>query len=139
MAENTDFFNTKFCLDGEIALVTGGGSGLGFGISECLAAAGAKVVLVGRREQELARAAAGIGDAAVYVAHDINRLEAAPSLIRTAEEVVGGSISILVNNAGTHLKKPAIETTSEEFQSVLTTHVCAAHALRNLCTSLQAA
>lgn len=38
-------------------------------------------------------------------------------------------ISILVNNAGIHIKKPAIETTSEEFQSVLTTHVCAAHAL----------
>jgi gluconate 5-dehydrogenase len=41
----------------------------------------------------------------------------------------GGPISILVNNAGIHVKKPAVETTPEDFQSVLTTHVCAAHAL----------
>ena len=38
-------------------------------------------------------------------------------------------MSILVNNAGIHLKKPAVETTPAEFQSVLTTHVCAAQAL----------
>ncbi len=40
-----------------------------------------------------------------------------------------GPISCLVNNAGIHLKKPAIETTPEEFQKVLTTHVLGAHAL----------
>ena len=118
-----------FALHGEIALITGGGTGLGFGIAKCLAAAGASVVLVGRRESELKRSAEEIGTGASYVAHDITRLEFAPELVRAAQSAAGGPISILVNNAGIHIKKPAVETTSEEFQSVLTTHVCAAHAL----------
>ncbi len=118
-----------FSLAGETALITGGGTGLGLGIATCLAAAGARVVLVGRREAELAKAASGIGPAASRVAHDITRLESAPELLRAAERAAGGPVTILVNNAGIHLKKPAVETSPEEFQSVLTTHVCAAHAL----------
>ncbi len=118
-----------FRLDGQTALITGGGTGLGFGIARCLAAAGAKVVLVGRRKDELTRAAAEIGSAAGFVVHDITQLNRAGELIAAAEKIAGAPISILVNNAGIHVKKPAAETTPEEFQSVLTTHVCAAHAL----------
>ncbi len=122
-------FPDVFSLSGETALITGGGTGLGLGMAQCLAAAGAKVVLVGRREAELAQAASGIGAAAGYVVHDITRLETAPGLVAAAERTAGGPVSILINSAGIHLKKPAIDTTPEEFQSVLTTHVCAAHAL----------
>lgn len=121
--------NIAFSLEGETALVTGGGTGLGLGIATCLAKAGAKVVLVGRRESELIAAAAGIGTAASYVAHDITELDKAADLVTAAEKAAGAPVSILVNNAGIHVKKPAVETTPEEFQSVLTTHVCAAHAL----------
>jgi gluconate 5-dehydrogenase len=49
-------------------------------------------------------------------------------LVRKTESTCG-PISILVNNAGTHLKKPAVDTTPDEFQQVLQTHVIAAHAL----------
>ena len=118
-----------FRLDGQTALITGGGTGLGFGIARCLAVAGAKVVLVGRREKELAKAAAEIGAAASFIAHDITQLNRAGELIAAAEKRAGSPVSILVNNAGIHVKKPAVATTPEEFQSVLTTHVCAAHAL----------
>jgi NAD(P)-dependent dehydrogenase (short-subunit alcohol dehydrogenase family) len=118
-----------FSLAGETALITGGGTGLGFGIASCMAAAGAKVVLVGRREPELQAAAAQIGERASYVAHDITRLNTAAELVTKAGAAAGSPISILVNNAGIHLKKSAVDTTPEEFQSVLTTHVCAAHAL----------
>jgi NAD(P)-dependent dehydrogenase (short-subunit alcohol dehydrogenase family) len=52
-----------------------------------------------------------------------------PSLVRRAEQATGNSISILVNNAGIHLKKFAADTSTEEFQSVFNTHVLAAHAL----------
>jgi NAD(P)-dependent dehydrogenase (short-subunit alcohol dehydrogenase family) len=121
-----------FCLDGQTALITGGGTGLGFGIAQCLAQAGAKVVLVGRREAELAQAAATIGSAASFVAHDITRLQESPALVAAAEKTAGAPISILINNAGVHLKKPAAETTPEEFQAVLTTHVCAAQALTSV-------
>lgn len=118
-----------FSLDGETALITGGGTGLGLGIATCLATAGAKVVLVGRRGAELTASAAAIGPAASYVSHDITRLDKASELVSSAEKASGAPISILVNNAGIHIKKPAVDTTPEEFQSVLTTHVCAAHAL----------
>lgn len=120
-----------FSLEGETALITGGGTGLGFGIATCLSAAGAKVVLAGRREEELAKAVATIGPTASYVVHDITELDRAGELASAAEKSACSPISILVNNAGIHIKKPAVETTSAEFQSVLTTHVCAAHALNN--------
>jgi NAD(P)-dependent dehydrogenase (short-subunit alcohol dehydrogenase family) len=118
-----------FSLEGETALITGGGSGLGFGIATCMAAAGATVVLVGRREAELEKARSEIGTAARAVSFDITRLGAADELLITAERVAGSPVTILVNNAGIHLKKPAVETSPDEFQSVLTTHVCAAQAL----------
>ena len=121
--------NNAFSLEGETALITGGGTGLGLGIATCLANAGAKVVLVGRREAELNAAASGIGASASYVTHDITQLDKAADLVVAAEKAAGTPVSILVNNAGIHIKKPAVETTPEEFQSVLTTHVCAAHAL----------
>jgi gluconate 5-dehydrogenase len=120
-----------FSLDGETALITGGGTGLGFGIATCMVAAGARVVLAGRREEELVKAVAALGASASYVVHDITELDRAADLAESAEKAAGSPISILVNNAGIHIKKPAIETTSTEFQSVLTTHVCAAHALNN--------
>jgi len=118
-----------FSLEGETALITGGGTGLGLGIATCLAAAGARVVLVGRREAELSAAADRLGTVASYVAHDITRLDQAAELVSAAGRASGAPISILVNNAGIHIKKPAVDTTPEEFQLILTTHVCAAHAL----------
>jgi len=121
--------NSPFNLTGETALITGGGTGLGFGMAKCLANAGAKVVLVGRREDELKKAVAEIGAAASYVSHDVTQLNRAAELVAAAEKAAGAQISILINNAGIHLKKPAVETKPEEFQSVLTTHVCAAQAL----------
>ena len=119
----------SFSLEGETALITGGGTGLGLGIARCMAAAGARVVLVGRRESELERACADIGPSAVAVPWDVTRHADAPELVRRAEAAAGGPISILVNNAGNHLKKPAAQTTVEEFQAVLSIHVLAAHAL----------
>jgi gluconate 5-dehydrogenase len=121
--------NDPFNLEGETALITGGGSGLGFGVACCLAAAGANVILVGRRTQELEKSCQEIGPLATFIAHDITRLDEADRLLEMAGEKGRGPVSILVNNAGIHLKKTAVETTPVEFQSVLTTHVCAAQAL----------
>ncbi|MEI9963023.1 MAG: SDR family oxidoreductase [Limisphaerales bacterium] len=114
-----------FSLKGEIALITGGGSGLGFGIAECFVKAGAKVVLVGRRVNVLESAVKKLGAAATFEQYDITQLAKADEVIaRIAKRV--GTISILVNNAGIHVKKSAIETTSDEFDQVLRTHVTAA-------------
>jgi NADP-dependent 3-hydroxy acid dehydrogenase YdfG len=52
-----------FRLDGEIALITGGGTGLGLAMATCMAEAGAKVVIVGRRKEVLEEAVKSIGSA----------------------------------------------------------------------------
>jgi len=117
-----------FHLDGQLALITGGGSGLGLAMGRCMAAAGARVILAGRREGPLQEAVASIGPLAGYFLHDVTRLQDAPELIQQVVDRFG-PITILVNNAGIHIKKPAIETTDEEFLKILTTHVLGAHAL----------
>ncbi len=118
-----------FSLAGQVALVTGGATGLGLGMARCFVASGAQVVLVGRREAELTRAVADLGPAAHYVCHDVTNLAAADTLVAEAARVAGGPVDILVNNAGIHLKKSAVDTTPDEFLAVISTHVLGAHAL----------
>lgn len=125
--ESSNF--SPFGLQNECAIITGGGTGLGLGIARCMAAAGAKVVLIGRREKELQEACSSLGDSARYVCHDVTQFEAAHALVESATKVAGCAPTILVNNAGIHLKKPAVDTTPEEFSTVLNTHVLGAHAL----------
>lgn len=118
-----------FRLDGETALITGGGTGIGLGIAKCMVESGAQVVLVGRRREQLAHACNELGSRASFVVHDITHFETAGEMLDVAEQQAQSPISILVNNAGIHLKKLAVDTTPEDFQSVLNTHVIAAHAL----------
>jgi len=120
--------NKAFSLEGETALITGGGSGLGLGMADCFVQAGARVVLVGRRADVLEASAKKLGPNAFAEAHDITRLDQAGALIERVTKRVG-PISILVNNAGVHLKKSAVDSTPEEFAAVLQTHVMAAFAL----------
>ncbi|HEY1791429.1 MAG TPA: SDR family oxidoreductase [Opitutaceae bacterium] len=117
-----------FSLEGEVALITGGGTGIGLAIAKAMASAGAKVVLVGRRKAELAAACAEIGPLASHVVHDVTDLAGAPALVEKAAGLAG-PVTCLVNNAGNHVKKPAAETTEEEFETVMRTHVFAAHSL----------
>ncbi len=119
---------SAFDLTGQTALITGGGTGLGFGMAKCFVASGAKVVLVGRRKKELNRARAALGKPAFALQGDVTKLETAPAIIDQAEKLAG-PISILVNNAGVHLKKPTIETSDAEFAKVIETHVFGAFAL----------
>ena len=120
--------NSAFDLTGQTALITGGGTGLGLGMARCFAAAGAKVVLVGRRKDELAKACVEIGAKAFPLVGDVTKLDTAPTLVDQAEKLAG-PISILINNAGVHLKKPTVETSDAEFAAVLQTHIFGAFAL----------
>jgi gluconate 5-dehydrogenase len=119
---------SAFDLNGQTALITGGGTGLGFGMARCLALAGAKVVLVGRRKDELARACVEIGANAFPLVGDVTKLDKAAGLVDAAE-ALAGQITILINNAGVHLKKPATETSDADFAKVIETHVFGAFAL----------
>ena len=97
-------------------------------IARCMASAGASVVLAGRRAAVLREAAAAIGSQAGSVVCDVTKFKDATKVVAKAEALFG-PISILVNNAGIHLKKPALATSDAEFLGVLKTHVLGSHAL----------
>jgi gluconate 5-dehydrogenase len=111
-----------FSLAGETALITGGATGIGFGIARSFTGAGGRVALVGRRDEELARAASELGPAARTFRGDVTAARELPALVQRIEAELG-PLTILVNNAGNHLKKPALEVTEEEFTQVMRTHV----------------
>ena len=115
-------------LKGQTALITGGGTGLGLGMAKCFVASGAKVILVGRRKAELEKSCKLIGRNAIRLTGDVTDLGAIPAMVERAEQL-SGPVTILVNNAGIHLKKPALETSDAEFDAVLQTHVFGAFAL----------
>src|SRR5579859_1771965 len=120
--------SSAFDLTGQTALITGGGTGLGFGMAKCFVESGAKVVLVGRRQKELEKACAALSQGAFPLVGDVTKLETTAGLVDKAEKIAG-PVSILINNAGVHLKKPAVETSDVEFAAVLQTHVFGAFAL----------
>lgn len=117
-----------FSLAGETALITGGGSGLGFAIARAFVDAGAKTVIVGRRQCVLEQAVAKLGHQAAFAVHDVTLTSLAGDLVQRVNDM-NGPVSLLVNNAGIHLKKPFLDTTEDEFRSVLETHVTASYAL----------
>lgn len=119
-----------FSLSDQVALVTGGGSGIGFDIAKCLRAAGARVVITGRRETVLQEAAKEL-DAHYYV-NDITEKHLLPDLVERIESEIG-PIDILVNNAGINLKKPVWEVTDEDFETILQTNLNAVFALTREC------
>lgn len=121
-------FPDVFSLRGETALITGGGTGIGLAMATAMHSAGAQVVLVGRRETELTAAVKALGKGAGYAVHDITRVGDAEALVAKVTKE-HGPITSLVNNAGKHLKKAAVDTTPEEFLDVLNTHILGAHAL----------
>lgn len=121
-----------FSLKGKVALVTGGGTGIGLGISKALIAAGARVVITGRREDVLKTAVAKLGEQASYFVFDVTcKTQIPATIIQISKEF--GSIDILVNNAGAHLKKFAQETTDDEFEHILQTNLLSVFALTREC------
>ncbi|MGH3163991.1 MAG: SDR family NAD(P)-dependent oxidoreductase, partial [Streptosporangiaceae bacterium] len=102
------FLAELFSLDGRVAVITGGSSGIGAGIAAALARAGARVVLVARDAGRLEESAAGLrggGAEAAWVSADLaERAEVA----RAAAAAAGafGPPDILVNCAGINLRPP---------------------------------
>lgn len=102
-------------LTSRVALVTGGGTGLGRGAAEALRAAGAEVAILGRRADVLARAAEEIG--ATAVAGDVAdqaSIEAAVAEVHARF----GRLDILVNAAGLNLRGDSFEYSAEEWDRV---------------------
>lgn len=117
-----------FDLTGKTAVITGGGTGLGLGMSQALVDAGAYVVITGRREDKLQEACAICGGNMGYITNDITDLSSLPGLVSDIETKYG-AIDILINNAGINLKKHTLEVSDEEFQTIQHTNVTGLFAL----------
>ncbi len=117
-----------FELKGKTALVTGGGVGIGLGISKSLLASGARVIICGRNEETLKDAVSLLGENSNYEVFDLQNQKAIPDFIQSLEKKYG-SLHILVNNAGIHLKKYAEDTTDEEFENIIRTNLLSTFSL----------
>jgi gluconate 5-dehydrogenase len=119
-----------FSLKNKRALVTGGGTGLGKGIALALTEAGCRVLITGRRIEQLQQTQADIGaEKCEILQADILQSQDRDRVIHAAPDLLGGCIDILINNAGNHLKKPAKDTSDSEFELVMQTHINASFAL----------
>jgi gluconate 5-dehydrogenase len=117
----------SFDLGGRNALITGGGSGLGFAIAKALAAAGAGVILLGRNSDKLSRASEeliALGANATYTVCDLLNRDAIAPLIQRLEGDVG-PIDILLNNAGVQQRAPLTEFPAEGWDRIIATHLTA--------------
>ncbi len=101
-----------FRLDGEVAVVTGGGRGIGRAVATAFAEAGAKVVIAEREASLGARAAGELGGDAEFIELDVSDSAAVRC---AADEIVRrhGCVDVLVNNAGICLNADALSTTDE--------------------------
>jgi len=107
----------------KVAIVTGGGSGIGLAIAEKFTAAGIQTIIVGRDKEKLAAAKEKLGELCEAMSCDLNDLSSIPVLISDILKQFG-QIDILVNNAGINVKKDLTEVTDEEFQAVISTNLC---------------
>ena len=117
-----------FDLSGRIAAVTGGNGGIGLGMAEGMAAAGASILVVGRNEEKNADAVGklqALGANAEAFMVDVTDTNAGADMVAAAENTFG-RLDILVNNAGSNIRKPPEEFSPEEWRWVLETNLTSA-------------
>jgi meso-butanediol dehydrogenase / (S,S)-butanediol dehydrogenase / diacetyl reductase len=87
-------------LEGKVALITGGGTGIGAAIAERFVAEGARICIAGRRQEKLDKVASSLPAGRVITcAGDVSRAEDIERMVSTAVNF-GGKLDVLVNNAG---------------------------------------
>jgi 2-deoxy-D-gluconate 3-dehydrogenase len=108
-----------FDLKGKAALVTGGNGGIGLGMAQGLAAAGAAVAIAGRDQKKNAAALQTLGKGHCALHIDLANEAACRSMPGEAAAMLGGRLDILVNNAGMNVRKQPQEYSLEEWKQIL--------------------
>jgi NAD(P)-dependent dehydrogenase (short-subunit alcohol dehydrogenase family) len=112
----------------KLAIVTGGGSGLGFAIAKAFTQDGITTVIAGRDENKLKKAQEQLGQLCFYKVLDVTDFNAVPAFVEEIESNYG-PIDILVNNAGINQKKEFIDVSDTDFTNILNTNVTAVFVL----------
>jgi 7-alpha-hydroxysteroid dehydrogenase len=121
----------RFRLDGKVAIVTGGGRGIGAATARVFADAGADVLLASRTAEQVEAVAEEIrsmGRRAVALACDVNDLDQLAGLATAAAEQLGG-IDVVVNNAGGTMPRPFLDTSPGYMERAFHFNVTTAFAL----------
>lgn len=118
-----------FDLHGKVAIVTGGNGGLGLGMAEGLASAGADIVIAARNQDKSATAAATLraqyGVQVLELSVDVCDEAAVQAMVAQTVAALG-HVDILVNNAGTNIRKPPEQLSAAEWHTVLDTNLTSA-------------
>ena len=112
-------------LQGKVALITGGGTGIGAAVAEAFVREGAKVCITGRRRETLDKVARSISASQITVcAADAGKPEDAQRMVETTV-AFGGKLDIVVNNAGTGIMANVVEMELDDWQRVVDTNMTA--------------
>ncbi|MCI0529763.1 MAG: glucose 1-dehydrogenase [Nitrospira sp.] len=115
----------NFNLNGKVALVTGGGRGIGRAIALALAHAGADVAISGRTLSQLQGTAAeinGLGRKSLAIQADVSKVQDIETMVSAIVKQFG-TLDIRVNNAGINKRFPSLEVTEELWDSILNTNL----------------
>lgn len=115
-----------FDLTSRVALVTGGNGGIGLGMAQGLAEAGARVLVVGRNAAKNAAAVTALGDHHATFAADVTVAADCAAAVAEAERLFG-RLDILVNNAGTNVRKRPEALTEDDWHTVIDTNLTSMH------------
>jgi 7-alpha-hydroxysteroid dehydrogenase len=131
----------RFRVTDQVAVITGGGRGIGAATAVALAEAGADVVIASRTGSDLAEVAervAATGRRAHTIVADLSDLTAVAALATAAQDVFG-RLDIVVNNVGGTYPRPLLESTPEFLEEAFHFNVSTAHALVTAATPLMLA
>jgi 7-alpha-hydroxysteroid dehydrogenase len=130
----------RFRLDGKVAIVTGGGRGIGRASALALAEAGADVVVAARRAdtlEEVATEIRALGRRALAISTDVNDFAALDRLVAETVKELGG-VDVLVNNAGGTPPTIALGLADEDFEAAYHFNVTSALHLSRACAPIMA-
>jgi 2-deoxy-D-gluconate 3-dehydrogenase len=129
----TNWLQSQFSLTGKTALVTGASKGIGASIAIAMAQAGADVVLVGRSQDSLSVTRTSIENLGRTTESLIADVESRDQIAAAFKSIEQLNVEIVVNNAGSISRAPAIETSLEDWDRIIDTNLNSVFQISQLC------